>query len=544
MQFLSNTFLSNLRLKKCSVPPLVVFTTTTQAKERHVNYSTYLLLALATAIPDQSKPSNDEEHTLPSLDDVLTPAMRMIVELVETFRTKAVDSQTVHLFEEQLQQQLRELGRHTIQWTYNSIDPAVGQLPKHLQFQNNHYTRLNRKTPQNVWTLFGQIKLWRVGYRPTDKIPEPTIFPLAMALGLIQGASPALAERVGICLAESGMTQKRTLQRLRHDHDVGWGVKKLREVGAALASQMTPHQHDVQVEQLLAWLQQADASRGRHKPLLCVGRDGVTLGMRYKSVCLFEVASTATVSVLDRRGKRLGTVYLAYVPELGQKTMSVTLTKLLEEVLRRWEGGALRLGYVTDAGDNETSYYEKTLEEMLHPRTEEQLKWIRVVDYYHVSQRVWTMSEALFGKCQSGTSWAKKMLKWLLKPSGANRVLHSAAALRDRKRLQGQVLVEFQKAYGYIRDRMGYLNYAEYRRVGLPCGSGVTEAACKTVYAQRLKLSGMRWKRAGAQVILDLRVLLLSGVWDATYQRVLRDREQPQVRTQCTLAKQRATIHL
>ena len=251
--------------------------------------------------------------------------------------------------------------------------------------------------------------------------------------------------------------------------------------------------------------------------------------MRYKGVCLNEVASTATVSVLDRRGKRLGTVYLAHVPESGQKTLSESLTKLLAEVLVRWEGGCLRLGYVTDCGDNETGYYEKTLEGMLHPNTGEQLEWIRVVDYYHLSQRIWTMAEALFGEGQHATSWAKKMLKWLLKPGGANRVLHSAVALRDQRSLSKSALVEFAKAYDYIRDRMAYVKYAEYRRVGLPCGSGVTEAACKTVVTQRLKLSGMRWKKPGAQVILDLRVVLLSGVWDAAYQRVLRDQQQPQI---------------
>ncbi|MDP6557992.1 MAG: hypothetical protein QGF59_20430 [Pirellulaceae bacterium] len=40
------------------------------------------------------------------------------------------------------------------------------------------------------------------------------------------------------------------------------------------------------------------------------------------------------------------------------------------------------------------------------------------------------------------------------------------------------------------------------------------EAACKTVFTQRLKLSGMQWKRDGAKVILRLRIVLLSGIWD------------------------------
>ena len=159
---------------------------------------------------------------------------------------------------------------------------------------------------------------------------------------------------------------------------------------------------------------------------------------------------------------------------------------------------------------------------MKHPRTGEQLEWQRVADYYHVSERVWKMGELLFGKGQKATAWVRKMQKWLLKPSGAYRVLHSAAALQQQLGLGKKKLAEFNKAYRYLRDRMCYMDYASYRRLGIPLGSGVTEAACKTVYTQRLKLSGMRWQKAGAQRILRLRVLRLSGVWDEAYQRVLR----------------------
>jgi hypothetical protein len=261
-----------------------------------------------------------------------------------------------------------------------------------------------------------------------------------------------------------------------------------------------------------------------------VGRDGISLGLRYRGITLFEVASAATVSVSDRRGRRLGTVYLAFTPEPGQPTMSRELTRLLRDVLARWQGPLPRLCYVTDAGDNETAYF-KVLRRLEHPRTGARLEWVRVVDYYHASQRVWTMAELLFGKGRRGTAWARKMLRWLLLPGGVNRVLHSAAALRDRYGLGKSKRAEFRTAYRYLSRRAKYLRYDEYRRLGVPLGSGVTEAGCKTVYTQRLKLSGMRWKKAGAQAVLDLRVLQLSGVWDDAYARVLATFEEAQVRT-------------
>src|SRR5204863_7668139 len=130
------------------------------------------------------------------------------------------------------------------------------------------------------------------------------------------------------------------------------------------------------------------------------------------------------------------------------------------------------------------------------------LEWYWVVDYYHASERLWAMAEALFGVGRQSWAWARKMQKLLLKPGGVGRVLHSAAALRGRLKPRGKRLADFRRAYKYLQSRRKHLRYAEYRRVGLPIGSGVTEAACKTVYAQRLKLSGMRWQKAGAQTIL------------------------------------------
>jgi hypothetical protein len=292
---------------------------------------------------------------------------------------------------------------------------------------------------------------------------------------------------------------------------------------------LAEQRHAAQCERLLALLQQASAGTGTHKPVLSVGRDGITLGVRCKGGSVFEVATTGTVSVLDRRGRRLGTVYLAYTPEPGQGQMSQALTRLLRGVLENWTGPLPRLCYVTDAGDKETTYYEKVLRRWRHPRTGAPLGWIRVVDYYHASERLWAMAEQLFGKGRRAAAWVRKMQKWLKTPGGVNRVLHSAAAFRDQYDLRGKRRTAFQQAYRYLRDRMKYMRYAEYQRQGIPLGSGVTEAGCKTVYTQRLKLSGMRWQKAGAQLILNLRVLQLSGVWDAAYARVLASFEEAKV---------------
>ena len=79
------------------------------------------------------------------------------------------------------------------------------------------------------------------------------------------------------------------------------------------------------------------------------------------------------------------------------------------------------------------------------------------------------------------------------------------------------------------------MRYQSYRRQHLPIGSGVTEAACKIVFTQRLKRSGMSWTLSGGQVILDLRVIWLSGVWKEVHQAYLAAKPMPS--TQVAMAQ-------
>ncbi len=203
------------------------------------------------------------------------------------------------------------------------------------------------------------------------------------------------------------------------------------------------------------------------------------------------------------------------------------------EHARHTTGPLPRLAYITDGGYHQTRYFRRVLKRMRHPRQGGQrLKWEWVIDYYHVCDYVYKLGEALFSDAKRAQSWAQKMCRWLkTKPRGIYRVLHSAAALRHRRMVVGQRRKQYRDAYNYLRKRMRFLNYCQYRNNRLPIGSGVTEAACKTVFTQRLKQSGMTWKREGGQWIVDLRVIHLSGVWSEVYQSYLQAKILPEVGT-------------
>jgi hypothetical protein len=510
-----------------------------------MSYSTYRTVTLATLslCGAPASGATPAEPTQPTLAETLQAAQQPIDALVERYRHGVVTPLATAQFENELQDLVRAFALAIVEWTYNHLEPAaVAALPPQVEYAGDSYRRLARKTPQTVDTLFGAIRLQRLGYRAAPSVGAPVLFPLCVELGVTQGTTPALCERVGRYLAETGATQQVVRKRLRQEHGVSMGVKRLRALTAFIACALEEHRGPAQAEQVVRWLATAHASRGRHRPVLAAGRDGITLGLRGQRPSLYEVASAGTLTVYDRRGRRLGTVYLGYVPEPGQTTMTQQLTALLEEVLRRWSGPLPRLCYVTDAGDNETSYYQKTLRRLRHPLTGQRLVWQWVVDYYHVSEQLTTLAEALFGKGPRAWSWMRKMQKLLLKPGGVGRVLHSAAALRQLRPMRGKRLQDFRRAYRYMQTRRPYLRYAAYRRLGLPIGSGVTEAACKTLYTQRLKLSGMRWHKEGAQRILQLRSIWLSGVWSEVFDRMLQaQRPKIETRTPDQLHSRRTT---
>jgi hypothetical protein len=470
----------------------------------------------------------DLEAVQQQLTALLAEDIARVHELVCGFLLQPISPESFLQLETQLAEALREAGRKMIEFAANQCEPEPAEdTPHDVTYQGGGYRRMNHKTPNRcIDTTFGRITLWRRGYRYWHRDDsEPTIFPLELILGIVEGATPALAGEISRRLGEGGATQRRVLEQAKRQFGVSMSVDRLRNLAKGVSAAMERFRQQYQVRKLLELLHQAHTSRGRHKPVLSVGRDGISMPLDQGGG--FQQGAVGTVAVYDRRGHRLGTIYVAFTPESEQPTLTKRLTGIVTDCLNKWcneHGNALpRLCYVTDAGDNECRYYARVLSRMRDPRdSRKYLRWHRVIDYFHVSERITIIAEAIFGpdSCE-GRAWARKARKMLLKPSGVSRVLHSVGALANIYGIKANGQKAFRLACNYIRSRSRHMRYAD-KKVGLPIGSGVTEAACKTVFTQRLKLSGMGWGCEGAQVVLDLRVIQLSGVWDEVYAEAVK----------------------
>ncbi|MGH9611148.1 MAG: hypothetical protein ACRD34_15900, partial [Bryobacteraceae bacterium] len=403
---------------------------------------------------------------------------------------------------------LRTVGRIIVEWRLNCLERKKQAEMPVVFWEGNAY-RPKRLSPiRSLNCLFGPIRLERWLYESMDGLQLAALFPLERTLGIVAGvATPALADLTAQLSVD--FTQRQVLQSLRQQNHVCWGVPTLRKVAQAMAEGIAPHQHAARVEKVLGWLKQASETAGPVRFALAVGRDGLMLPIRGKDT--YKEGATASVSVYSRWGKRLGTLYLGQMPEPGQGTLSDELTQLLRDVLSQWQGAMPRLVYITDAGFHPCDYFEKVLRRMHDPRClGRYLEWEWTVDYYHACGYISKLGEAIFGPGRAAHSWAAKMRRLLKgKPGGIHRVLRSAGALKAIRGLVGADK-DYDSAYGFLQRHARWMDYAGRRRRRTPIGSGVTEAACKIVFSQRFKCSGMKWGDEGGAAILALRVAVLS----------------------------------
>lgn len=443
----------------------------------------------------------------------------------ETFRQESITPLANHQLEKDLKALFDEAARELIEQEYNRLEPDdKKQVEPRLRHHKDRY-RINKKTKATIATTFGPITLWSWLYL-NEEAGEPGLHPLHVRLGIVAGATPLLAERVARWAVDHTQSAVRAL--LKSEHGLAWSNTLLRKVLREFRHGVTAHRHQAQVQRVVQWLAEADRSQGRCRPVLTASRDGIMVPIRGEKH--YQEASVATVSVYDRRGKRLGTVYLGQMPEAHQSTMTKELNALLTAVLSQWSGPMPRLAYVTDKGKAQDEYWRR-LRRMKNPRQPQQrLAWEWVLDFFHVCGYVGKLADALFGRCLcERLVWFRRMRKWLReRHQGVANILRSAMQHFHRRKLSKAAKTEFGKAYRYLRRHHRWMDYANYRRRSLPIGSGVTEAACKTVFTQRLKCSGMRWKKESAQVIVDLRVLHLSGIWEEVVHRDLTERVLPE----------------
>jgi len=140
----------------------------------------------------------------------------------------------------------------------------------------------------------------------------------------------------------------------------------------------------------------------------------------------------------------------------------------------------------------------------------------RIIDFYHASEHLSHMAEAIHGKSSATASEWYKRYRDILKThkQGVLKLIRSAEYYLASQSYSKTREKEIRKHLGYFKKHKKFMQYAEYAEKGWPIGSGVIEAACKSVVKQRMCRSGQRWSISGGQAILNLRSVVKSNRWE------------------------------
>ena len=224
----------------------------------------------------------------------------------------------------------------------------------------------------------------------------------------------------------------------------------------------------------------------------------------------YREAMVGTLSFYDPAGERQHTLYLAAAPEAGKH---VFLTRLEREIARAKQHypEARYLGIADGAASNWT---------FLEQHTQRQL-----IDFFHASEYVGTLAQALYPQRRAEDQrqrWQQAHCKSLKHdPAALDVLIEEAARLSRRSSLSQTRRDDAYRAWTYFNNHRHQMDYAGFLAEDWPIGSGVTEAACKTLVKQRLCASGMRWKTKGAGIVLSLRALTQTdGRWAQFWSKI------------------------
>ena len=237
-----------------------------------------------------------------------------------------------------------------------------------------------------------------------------------------------------------------------------------------------------------------------------------------------------TIACSTADGQRLGTEYLAAMPEEGKATFYRDFDQWVDRMLERHPKA--RHMVLCDGEPTQWEHLEAKYPDAIH-----------LLDFCHASDHLSAAGDLIFGPdaTQEKTAWYERQCQVLKTDTeGAALVLRELMRQRAKMADGRRRTAELDKELTYFHNNAHRMNYALYWALGLPIGSGVTDcaeaqisccatetrrralAACKTVIKQRFCRSGMKWKRESGDKILQLRVIRLSNQWDSFWFKVMR----------------------
>jgi len=351
---------------------------------------------------------------------------------------------------------------------------------------------VNGKTYQ---TPYGAVRIERHVYQ-TSKGGKVYV-PLESGARIIQGATPRFAKMLSH--KYSNLPAPSVIEDLSDNHD--------RKIALSYLQNVTDYVGSIVQAKEECWKYEMPILE---KPVSAIG---ISLDGAYILTVQdgYREGMVGTLAYYDKAGERLHTMYVAASPEYGKDTF---LARFEREIIRaKALYPHVETVGVADGAKNNWPFLEK--------HTSKQ-----ILDFWHASEYLSEASRAVFTLNSENVKreeWLEQRCHDLKHKKGAaTRILGELKGCTS-KRLSKDVKEKLEAAVTYFRNNIsaGRMKYYRHTENNLPIGSGVIEAACKTIIKQRLGASGMRWKSGGMKIILSLRSLVKTkGRWNQFWDKI------------------------
>jgi hypothetical protein len=230
---------------------------------------------------------------------------------------------------------------------------------------------------------------------------------------------------------------------------------------------------------------------------ISVGLDGTCLNMMDEG---WREAMCGTISLYDRKGERMHTIYTAASPEYGKETFLSKFGESVDNIISLFPKTPV-VGLADGAASNWSFLTEKAD--------------ILTIDFWHYTEYLAKAANAMFpGKNQleSKETWLENACHNSKHKMGAvSRILTELTTFSSEHKLSGKRKSDLSSAITYLQNHKEKMLYYKNTDSNMPIGSGVTEAACKSLVKVRMCKGAARWKDEGATVVLTLRSLHMTN---------------------------------
>lgn len=309
-----------------------------------------------------------------------------------------------------------------------------------------------------------------------------TFCPLDQAARIVVSSTPRLARMVSHKAAHNATT---VVQRdLEENHGRHMSREFVRDLAEAVGAIAQAKEEDWHYE-----TPKIDAPIS----VVAISMDGACMFIGKQG---WREAMAGTLALYDAQGERRHTIYIGATPEYGKATFKQRMEREIAHIKTLYPN-ATYVG-IADGAQCNWSFLEAHTD-------------YQIVDFWHATHYLANVAQAVFSDSETEReNWLERHCHNLKHyPDTVSGILDELKELAQCKRPKA-AKEQIDSALTYFINHRQQMNYADYRLRNLPIGSGVTEAACKTLIKHRLCAAGMKWLEHGASLVLSLRALVLT----------------------------------